>query len=240
MNAKMTYVKICGITNLEDAQVAAKAGADLLGFIFYPPSPRYVAPEQAAEISYAIRRSPHAPRTVGVFVNEAPACIRAIVEQCALDLVQLSGDESPTTLSETGAPSYKALRPRTVAEIPVLLENYRRVVKGNTPAFLVDAFNPKLYGGTGERADWTIARRVAERYPILLAGGLTPDNIVEAVANVQPWGVDVASGVERAPGLKDHGKVKAFIESVRRGDTGTRRHGEKDTIRNSKFIIRNS
>ena len=218
----MTCVKICGITNLEDALVAAEAGADLLGFILYPPSPRYIKPEQVQEISRALHRTSLKGRrsgnckTVGVFVNEAPHRIYVMAKQCELDLIQLSGDEAPEMLSQIGACGYKALRPRSVSEIQGLMETYHQAVRGKTPAFILDAFDARRYGGTGQPADWAIAGEVARRYPILLAGGLTADNVATAVETVRPWGVDVSSGVERAPGLKDQAKVKAFIAAVKR------------------------
>lgn len=211
----MTYVKICGITNLEDAQAAVDAGADLVGFIFYPPSPRYVSFEQAKGIISAIRYS-SSVKIVGVFVNESVEQIREIVEYCDLDLVQLSGDEPPEVARALSLHVYKSLRPRDETDARALAEKYRAVVNLNTPAFIIDSFNPKLFGGTGERADWTIARETAREFPILLAGGLTPANVAESIAFVQPWGVDVSSGVERAPGLKDHAKVSAFMEKVKR------------------------
>jgi phosphoribosylanthranilate isomerase len=226
----MTIVKVCGITNLEDAQAAIEAGADMLGFVFYPPSPRHVMPERIAEIISVLRPS-SSVRFVGVFVNEAVGRMHEIVEQCGLDVVQLSGDEPPEVMREFWPRACKALRPRDADETSGLLNRYCAVVDSSALAFLFDAFSPKLYGGTGERADWTLACSVARRFPILLAGGLTPDNVVAAIETVQPWGVDVSSGIERAPGLKDHAKMRTFVERAkqrrRQGGTKTGRRGER-------------
>ncbi len=218
----MTYVKICGITNREDARAAAEAGADLVGFIFYPHSPRYVKPERAAEIVDALHREYRAVKTVGVFVDEAVGQVRAIFEECKLDLVQLHGSEAPGTIRQFSPGVYKSLRPRDAAEAFELLARYRGVMNGSRPAFIVDAFNPTRYGGTGARADWTIACEISREFPILLAGGLAPENVDAAIAEVQPWGVDVSSGVERAPGLKDHAKVRRFVQRAKDAAGGIR------------------
>ncbi len=218
----MTYVKICGITNREDSRAAAEAGADLLGFIFYQHSPRYVRPERAAEIVDTLRREYPAVKTVGVFVDESVRRVRAIIEVCKLDLVQLHGAEAPETVREFSPRVYKSLRPRDEDETVRLLARYRGVMNGSRPAFIVDAFNPTRYGGTGARADWTIACEISREFPILLAGGLAPENVGAAIAEVQPWGVDVSSGVERAPGLKDHAKVKRFVERAKDAAGGIR------------------
>jgi phosphoribosylanthranilate isomerase len=208
----MTYVKICGITNQEDALAAAEAGADLLGFIFYPPSPRYLTPERAAKIVQVLHRGHPATKTVGVFVDESIERVRTIMDECELDLVQLHGAETPEMVRGFSPRVYKSLRPRDAVDALGLLEIYRRMMNGNRPAFIVDAFTPNLYGGTGARADWALAKGIAREFPILLAGGLAPENVCAAIAEVQPWGVDVSTGVERAPGLKDHAKVRRFIE----------------------------
>jgi phosphoribosylanthranilate isomerase len=237
---KAVNVKICGITNLEDALVAAAAGADLLGFIFAPRSPRYTEPEQAAKIAAALRANGNAPDLVGVFVNESLKRVRAVAEAVQLDAVQLHGDESPQimrelTLSYKAAPNesgstassmgrglvarrfiaVRALRPRDEGEAQALVAEYRAVVCGSVPAFIVDAFDAQTYGGTGRRADWGIAAGIAREFPILLAGGLTAENVADAVRAVKPWGVDVSTGVERAPGLKDHDKVRRFIQTAK-------------------------
>ncbi len=206
----MVHVKICGITNLADARAAIDAGADLLGFNFYPPSPRYISPERAREIISVVRRS-SSVQTAGVFVNEPLERVRAIVELCELDLIQMHGEESAELVAQFAPRVYKSLRPRDAADAKLLIEKYRVALNGNRPGFIVDAFNAKLFGGAGEQGDWKVASEIAREFPILLAGGLNPDNVAEAIRAVQPWGVDVASGVERAPGLKDHAKVREFV-----------------------------
>jgi len=218
----MTRVKICGITNLEDAMVATDAGADLLGFVFYPRSPRYVTPERAKEIVLTIRHdcarsaqpSP-APRFVGVFVDESLERVRAVMDSARLDRVQLHGSEPAQMVRELSPRAYKALRPRTPDEARTGVEQYRAVIDGSAPAFIVDALDAKRFGGTGARADWAIATALAREFPILLAGGLNAENVTDAVRIVRPWGVDVSSGVERAPGLKDHTRVKEFVANAK-------------------------
>ncbi|MFN2110011.1 MAG: phosphoribosylanthranilate isomerase [Anaerolineae bacterium] len=229
----MVYVKICGITNLEDARCAAEAGADFLGFIFYPPSPRYIAPEQAGEITQAIRTefADASQRFVGVFVDEPINAVRATIETAGLDLVQLHGTETPADIAALAPYAFKALRPQTLTEAQEAMENYlaaisfpprSTVARGfaprlpSTPDLLIDAYHPQQKGGTGLVADVTIARWFAERCRLLLAGGLTPENVADAITQVRPWGVDVSSGVEAAKGKKDHTKVKAFIEATKR------------------------
>jgi phosphoribosylanthranilate isomerase len=211
----MTHVKICGITNVEDAGAAVEAGADLLGFIFYPPSPRFVARERAREIVGVIRLLAAGTRFVGVFVNAPAEQVADTMEVCGLDLAQFHGAEPPDLVRDFSPRCYKALRSLDVDSASALTKRYRESVNGNLPAFIVDAFNPNLFGGTGERADWVLAHGIALEFPILLAGGLVPENVAEAIARVQPWGVDVSSGVERSPGLKDHVKLRRFIEAAR-------------------------
>jgi phosphoribosylanthranilate isomerase len=202
-------VKICGLRTLESALFALDAGAELLGFNFYPPSPRYIAPAGCAEIVSTLRQRGYTAGLVGVFVNTAPEWMSAVLEQCHLDLAQLSGDEPPATLAALPGRAYKALRPASLAGLQDDLAQY--APSTNAPAWLLDANRPGGYGGTGQTADWRLARNLAGQAPILLAGGLTPDNVAEAVRQVQPWGVDVASGVESAPGIKDPARVTAFI-----------------------------
>lgn len=211
----MTKVKICGITNIDDAYAAAGSGADLIGFIFYPPSPRYVEPDLASEIVRTVRSFSPGLRFVGVFVNQPTDRVADVARRCSLDLVQFSGDESPGMLEGFSGRAFKSLRPRDPDHARSLLTSYSSEQNQGAPDFIVDAFNPHLFGGTGERTDWHIARDIASRHRILLAGGLSPENVAEAVALVRPWGVDVSSGVERTPGLKDHSKVKRFIENAK-------------------------
>jgi phosphoribosylanthranilate isomerase len=238
----MTQVKICGITNLGDALAATEAGADMLGFVFFPRSPRYIQPERAGEIVVALKQRGNPPRFVGVFVNELLERVCAIVAAIPLDMAQLHGDESPQMVRELSSlgvetPNHKAapdqfrsqapfrgrsliarrfiavraLRPRDEAEAHSLVNEYRDAVNGNVPAFIVDAYDAQRFGGTGSRADWNIAACIAREFPILLAGGLSVDNVAEAIRAVRPWGVDVSSGVERSPGLKDYDRVRQFI-----------------------------
>ena len=211
----MTLVKICGTTNLEDALAAAQAGADLLGFILHPKSPRYVAPEMIAEIVAGVRAAiPTPPRCVGVFVNTPPDEVLAVLAQTGLDLAQLHGDEPAAALRALQGRGFKAVRPTGLEDALALVREYTWLGAG--PDLLIDAYAPHAYGGTGQRADWMAAAAVAQRVPhLLLAGGLTPENVVAAVEAVKPWGVDVASGVEASPGRKDHAKVRAFIASVK-------------------------
>jgi phosphoribosylanthranilate isomerase len=296
----MTKIKICGITNLEDAQVAVEAGADLLGFIFYEPSPRYVAPERVRDIVAGIReyvsrvtchvsrvtyqacpelnpepdegrsrrvssarsqglgvRSEEAgegeeqlhnptshisyltskiqnpkpvlsavegskiqnPQFVGVFVNSPLETVAHILDFCRLDAVQLHGEETPEFAKRFEGRAFKALRPQSQAEAEATIRRYLpcRPAAG-LPYFLVDAYHAKLYGGTGRVTDWSMAANIARRYPMMLAGSLTPANVAEAIQAVRPWGVDVSSGVEAEKGGKDHQKVRAFIEAVRSND----------------------
>ena len=222
------YVKICGITNLADARVAVEADADLLGFIFYPKSPRYVAPDTVAEIVREIRDwrleignrdanlpSP-IPKFVGVFVNESPARISEILTLAQLDYAQLHGNETPAMLTQLAGRAYKALRPASAEEAVVGADQFARLGPVDGPRVMIDAYDPNLYGGTGKTADWHVAAALARRYPgILLAGSLTAENVATAMQMVQPWGVDVSSGVEAAPGRKDHAKVRAFVQAAK-------------------------
>jgi phosphoribosylanthranilate isomerase len=208
-------VKICGITNVEDARVATSAGADLLGFVFYAKSPRYIEPARASDIVAALRAEDCTSKMVGVFVNEPAEFVRATIESVQLDLVQLHGTEPASMVSELSPRACKSLRPRDEDEARTAVAEYRSAAHGNVPAFIVDAYDPKQFGGTGARADWDIAAVIARQFPMLLAGGLNSENVVDAIRIVQPWGVDVSSGVERGPGLKDHAKVRAFIAKAK-------------------------
>ena len=214
----MTYVKICGITNLDDARCAAEVGADLLGFIFYPKSPRFVTPEQVAAITQTIRREfgVHAPRCVGVFVDEPVDRVRAVLASVCLDLVQLHGSEPPVEVRRLRPRAFKAIRPQTRSDAEAMVATYCDVVPDDDtlPQFLMDAYHPQQFGGTGTPADLAVAQSLARRFRLLLAGGLTPETVGPAIEQVQPWGVDVSSGVEAAKGIKDHARVQAFIKTV--------------------------
>lgn len=202
-------VKVCGITNAADALAAVEAGADALGFIFYEKSPRYVVPAVAANI---IAELPPLVTPVGVFVNEGLATVRSIMDTCGLAMAQLHGDENVSYCRELARPAMKALRLRDRGSLLALAEYQGR---GGVRGFVLDAFSELSYGGTGQITDWGLAAEVAKSTPILLAGGLTPDNVTEAIRTVRPYGVDVSSGVESAPGKKDRAKMRAFVDAVR-------------------------
>jgi phosphoribosylanthranilate isomerase len=202
-----TQVKICGVTNVADALVAAAAGADMIGLNFYADSPRFISVPTAAEISRAL---PPFVLRVGVFVNPAEELVMRAIGECHLSLLQFHGDEPSDFCTQFGLMSVKALRVQN-AESLKQLENF------NTDAFLLDAHSKSGFGGTGEKFNWDLAVE-AQKFgkPIFLAGGLTPENVAEAIRQVRPFAVDVSSGVESVPGKKDAAKVKAFIEAVRR------------------------
>ncbi len=213
----MVRVKICGLTNWEDAWGAVEAGADLLGFVLYPRSPRYVAPEVVAEVVAGLRARPAARgvRTVGVFVNTDPAEMADVLQRTGLDLAQLSGGEPPHSLERLHGRAFKALRPGSWAEAEADAEWYIGLGPAEGPDLLLDTYRPQSFGGTGEVGDWQIAAALAPRCRLLLAGGLTPTNVAAAIQQVHPWGVDVSSGVEATAGRKDHQKVWAFIQNAR-------------------------
>ena len=194
-------VKICGITTIEDALHAVAMGADALGFVFYPASPRYISPEQAQQI---IDQLPPFVSIVGLFVNAEPDQIRTIIRQCCLDVVQLHGDETPDQCHYPEAKVIKALRIRE-ADCLNGIENYP------VSALLLDAWVEDAYGGTGQLGRWDLAAQVAQQFPVILAGGLTGDNIRIAIDAVHPYAVDVSSGVESSPGDKDPELVRDFI-----------------------------
>jgi phosphoribosylanthranilate isomerase len=209
-------VKICGIKTIEIARAAMEAGADMLGFNFYPPSSRYINPEKCAEIISVLMPDHVSLVTVGIFVNETPQRVKEIMETCSLDLAQLAGDESAKELAALEGKAFKAVRPRSLAEADRFLKAFGR---NQAPALLVDAHVKGAYGGTGETSDWALAKHLAEQAPILLAGGLNSENVAAAVKAVNPWGVDVASGVESSPGVKEPSKISAFISAARSGVT---------------------
>jgi len=199
-------VKICGITNLEDALVAAEAGADALGFVFCEQSPRCVSIDAAAEI---IRGLPPFLVKVGVFVNAPTDLVYRGIGQCGLNLLQFHGDETPEYCVQFGLMSMKAFRIRDQNSL-LDLPGYQ------TDAWLLDAYVPGTLGGTGQRFNWELAVQARDLgRPIFLAGGLTAENVGEAVRLVKPYAVDVSSGVESAPGKKDHEKVRAFIREAK-------------------------
>jgi phosphoribosylanthranilate isomerase len=199
-------VKICGITNAPDALAAAAAGADALGFMFYDASPRHITLGAAAEI---IRQLPPAIVKVGVFVNASTDRVVRAIGECGLNLLQFHGDETPEYCVQFGVMSMKAFRIRDAGSLRTLPEY-------GTDAWLLDAYVADNPGGTGETFNWDLAieaRKLGR--PIFLAGGLTPENVAEAVRKVQPYAVDVSSGVETAPGKKDPDKIRRFIAAAR-------------------------
>lgn len=202
-------IKICGITNPEDAQVAVEAGADALGFVFDRDSPRCVTPEAVRRIVAGL---PPFVMPVGIFVNEEIKKVRDLMDGCGLALAQLHGDESPSYCEALGRPVLKAIRLRDRGSFLAMAE-YRG--RANIRGFVVDAFSEAAYGGTGQVADWTLAAEVARAAQVLLAGGLTPDNVRDAIQQVRPYGVDVSSGVEAHPGKKDPSKILAFVQAAR-------------------------
>jgi phosphoribosylanthranilate isomerase len=201
----MIKIKICGITNLEDALMVVEAGADALGFVFFKGSPRFIAPEQAAAI---IRCLPPFVQTVGLFVNEGLTTVNSVADQCGLDIVQLHGEESPDYCHAVRRRVIKAFRVKDAASLESLA-GY--CVAG----CLLDAWSPVAHGGTGTTFNWGIAAQAAASRSIILAGGLTPENVAEAVVTVRPYAVDVSSGVESVPGKKDAGLVSRFIRATR-------------------------
>ena len=198
-------VKICGITRLEDALEAARLGADALGFNFWPGSKRYVAPADARAI---VRRLPPFVTAVGVFVDAPREEILRAVAASGVQVAQLHGDEPPELCASLPLPVVKALR---IANAHALAALAAYEVSG----FLLDAPSAG-YGGSGKTFDWSLATEAAAVVPVMLAGGLTPENVAEAIRAVRPWGVDVASGVERAPGVKDLAKLRRFIETAKK------------------------
>lgn len=218
----MTIVKICGITTYQDALMAAEAGADMLGLNFFKRSPRYITPDDALAICDPLRHmlGNDCPVLIGIFVNEAVGTISTITNHVGLDAAQLSGDESEQMLAELRGIAYKGIQPMNKA---MALEDVKYYAphfpqKMRLPSILVDAYHPSLRGGTGDQTSDEIALAVKEAVPrLMLAGGLTPDNVAQRLEVVQPWGVDVASGVEfdDQPGTKNPDAVRAFIEAAK-------------------------
>jgi phosphoribosylanthranilate isomerase len=208
----MIRVKICGITNLEDALLATESGADALGFIF-AESPRRISPQEARTI---IHHLPPLIKTVGVFVNEEPARIKEIKATCGLDLIQLHGEESPEICQDLMPYSIKAFRIQNDKDLQKI-EKY----KGAVRAILLDTFQKGKAGGTGQTFDWSLAVKAKETdIPLILAGGLGPENIQKAITIVHPYAVDVNSGIEERPGKKDPVLIKRLMEKIKKIESG--------------------
>nr|WP_282754429.1 phosphoribosylanthranilate isomerase [Desulfuromonas thiophila] len=202
---RVPRVKVCGITRLEDAHAAIAAGADALGFVFYPASPRALSCAAAAAIC---RQLPPFVARVGLFVNAPAALIHDTIQACGLDTVQLHGDETPDQCRIAGVKRIKALRLRTRADLAGW-QDYP------VDAWLVDAWSATAYGGTGERGRWDLAAELAGQCPLILAGGLTPETVADAVRQVRPFAVDVSSGVESAPGIKEVFRLEQFVRQAK-------------------------
>jgi phosphoribosylanthranilate isomerase len=201
----MVRVKICGITTLDDARMVVEAGADALGFIFYDKSPRNINPVAAANI---IAKLPPFIQTVGLFVNENIEQVNWTADYCGLDIVQLHGAETPEDCLEVNRRVIKVFRMQNIVSIEPMK-------KYQVSGYLLDAWSPDAFGGTGRTFNWEVAAAARQYGRIILAGGLTPDNVVEALQVVQPYAVDVSTGVESSPGKKDGSKVKAFIKRAK-------------------------
>ena len=202
----MTRVKICGITRKEDAVAAATAGADAIGLVFYPKSSRYVTATAAAEI---VSELPPFVTTVGLFVNHSADQVNRICDQVELDLLQFHGDESPSDCSQFGKRFIKAVRMAPGRSVTEMMGQYRQAT-----ALLLDSFDADKYGGSGETFDWQRVPKDSD-VPLILAGGLNCSNVVEAVTRVQPYAVDVSSGVESAPGIKSADQIIEFVTRVK-------------------------
>jgi len=207
---RRTRIKICGMTEAAAAEAAIKAGVDALGFIFAPNSPRRIEPETAKDI---IARLPLFVDTVGVFVDEDPQHVAEIVQYCGLSAVQLHGSESPGICGSFSVKTIKAFRISAETEAEEL-----NVYKELVQAFLLDTYHKILAGGTGETFDWQLVERLSVPGPVILAGGLNPDNVGEAIRQVRPYAVDANSGVESAPGIKNVEEIYRFVQAVREVD----------------------
>jgi phosphoribosylanthranilate isomerase len=214
----MLKIKICGITNLADARGAVEAGADMLGFNFYRPSPRFIEPKNARVMIDILRSGLVRPvMMVGVFVNESsPEAVREIAEEAGVEGVQLHGNESPEFCRQLKSLMKNCLIIKVLRATNDFVAD--RVLEYDVGAVMLDAFDKELYGGTGRTVDWTIARRTRDLgVPLFLAGGLSPENVGEAISSVQPYAVDACSALETSPGRKDAERIRAFVRSVRSG-----------------------
>lgn len=214
-------IKICGLTRLEDAYTAIDAGVDYLGFIMYEGSPRHATRHDVRKIVQELKTSDSCPLLIGVFVNESAGLMTSVLDYCGLDLAQLSGEEPPEVMTDPSSPiygrSFKGIRPQTMSEAASKAERYRPPAPSeDQPHLLIDAHHPTLRGGTGQKANWQIAADLSHRISrLMLAGGLNSSNVVAAIDAVHPYAVDTASGVEDSPGIKNPGKIRAFIRAAR-------------------------
>jgi phosphoribosylanthranilate isomerase len=214
----MTRIKICGIRDKANALAAVEAGADFIGLVF-APSRRQVTPAKAREIASAVKKSSDATKVVGVFVNAPGSQVNELADFCALDWVQLSGDESWEYCREVARPVIKAIRigSQSPEDVCAELSAASRLLARRRFVALLDSEVDGKYGGTGKSFKWDLAQEVAKRFPVIIAGGLDPKNVARLIERVGPWGVDVSSGVETG-GVKDTSKIRAFIEAVRKAD----------------------
>lgn len=217
----MALVKICGITTLDDALYAAEQGADMIGLNFFKKSPRYIDPEEAATLCDTLRNQlgDKTPVLIGVFVNEIVGNVSAVTSKVGLDAAQMSGDESDNMIKELRGMAYKAIQPMTVAmaldDVKYFAPHFPE--RAELPSISLDAYHPNLKGGTGESVSVEMAQAVKAEVPrLMLAGGLTPENVGDRVKAIEPFAVDVASGVEGdTPGVKDHAKIRDFIQAAK-------------------------
>ncbi|PKN12240.1 MAG: phosphoribosylanthranilate isomerase [Deltaproteobacteria bacterium HGW-Deltaproteobacteria-4] len=207
----MVKIKICGITEIDDALHAVDCGVDALGFVFYERSPRAITPDKAQAI---IAKLPPFVTVVGLFVNEDPRIVQEVADHCHLDVIQYHGDETPEIVRKAPRRSIRALRIRE----DVTFTDFNAYPASG---ILIDAWVAGAFGGTGVLSSWEIAAEIAKQRPLILAGGLTPENVAAAIQTVRPYGVDVSSGVEDAPGRKDRKKVAAFIKGVHHSNRTT-------------------
>lgn len=204
----MVRVKICGITRLEDALAAAEAGADALGFVLYEKSPRFIAPENAADI---IGKLPPFVTSVGLFVNPSVEFVQTVLRQVPLDLLQFHGDESEAFCTQFHTPYIKAIRMAQDLDLNKEIEKFP-----SARGILLDAYDPHLYGGTGHTFEWSRLTGGCSK-PVIVAGGLTPDNVAQAIEATRPWAVDVSGGVEQSKGIKHRNLIEAFVRGAKRG-----------------------
>ena len=214
----MTHIKICGIRDKNHALAAVEAGADFIGLVF-APSKRQVNPAKACEIASAVKKSSDTAKVVGVFVNAPSSQVNELADFCALDWIQLSGDETWEYCRDVVRPVIKAIRVgrQSPEELHAELSTGGKLLTQQGFIALLDSRVEGKYGGTGESFDWTSAQQVAKGFPVIIAGGLDPNNVARLIETVAPWGVDVSSGVETG-GVKDTSKIKAFIEAVRKAN----------------------